>query len=77
MSNKPDLITVLEASKLLGCSTEHTQILLRNRELQGIKVGQVWMVIYRSILERSKQLQQVPLPTLEESEIFLRPSSES
>ena len=77
MIDKSDLITVLEAAKLLGCSPEHTQILLRNRELQGTKVGPVWMIIRRSILERSQRLQQVPANTLEESEIFLRPSSES
>ena len=77
MTQKSELITVREAAKLLGCSPEHTQILLRNRELQGTRVGHVWMITHKSILERSKRLRQAPAPTLEESEIFLRPSSES
>ena len=77
MSDEPDLITVAEAAELLGYSLEHTRILLRNHQIHGTKIGRDWMILRKSLSERSLRLQQTPTPSLDESEIFLRPSAES
>ncbi|MQF48498.1 helix-turn-helix domain-containing protein [SAR202 cluster bacterium AC-647-N09_OGT_505m] len=77
MNDEKDLITVTEAAELLGYSLEHTRILLRNHQILGTRIGQDWLIHRKSILERSRRLQQSPSQSLEESEIFLRPSAES
>jgi excisionase family DNA binding protein len=42
-------IPVKEASKLIGYSNQYLRRLLRQEKLQGIKVGQVWLLEVISI----------------------------
>lgn len=43
MENIHDLISLQEASEYSGFSTGHLRHLLRNQELDGLKIGRNWL----------------------------------
>jgi excisionase family DNA binding protein len=44
-------IAVQIASKQLGYSDQYLRKLLRNETIQGIKIGQLWLILCKSLLE--------------------------
>ena len=49
MTNLGDYVTTGEAARILGFHVEHVRRMLRNNDLEGIKVGQMWFVLKKSI----------------------------
>jgi hypothetical protein len=43
-------IAVQIASKQSGYSDQYLRKLLRNETIQGIKIGQLWLIMYKSLL---------------------------
>ena len=60
--NSPDssfnsnFITVQYAAKYSGYNPQYIRRLLRNGKLEGIKIGQVWLIAYDSLLEYIKEV---------------------
>lgn len=51
-------ISVQVAAKYSGYSLQHLRRLLRNGKLEGVKIGQIWMVdkgIFDSFLENAQE----------------------
>lgn len=47
-----DVISMTEASKLLGVSRQRVNVLLNNGQLEGFKVGNAWNVYKSSVMAR-------------------------
>ena len=46
-----DIISLTEAAEMLGVSRQRVHVLLKNKQIEGFKVGNTWNV-YRSSVER-------------------------
>ena len=56
-SSQEDIfIEVRKATMQFKCSSQYLRKLLRNEKLHGIKIGQVWLIGYDSLLEYIKVL---------------------
>jgi hypothetical protein len=53
LNSKPvivnECVSVKDASKLSGYSKQYLRRLIRERRLQGLKIGQVWLVGIKSL----------------------------
>ena len=44
-----DCVSTHEAAKKLGYTVQHTRLLIRQGELEGIKFGRDWLVVRESV----------------------------
>ena len=49
------LISVTEASQLSGLTTSHIRFLIRNDEIEGVKVGRNWLTTEKAIRDYLKK----------------------
>ena len=62
---EPNLLTVVEAARLLGYTTQHTRLLIRKKRLPAVKVGRDWLLERRSVDDfRIRRDSQPPLPSI-------------
>jgi len=55
MPDLKDYVTTEEAAKALGFHIESVRRMLRDKELEGLKVGYMWFVAKKSVAEYKKQ----------------------
>jgi hypothetical protein len=54
ISGSPDdnvFIAVQKASKQSGYSDQYLRKMMRNETITGIKIGQLWLIVYKSLCE--------------------------
>jgi excisionase family DNA binding protein len=55
------LLTIIEASKMLGYTPQHTRLLLRMGRLRGTKLGRDWMLTEGDVLEFTARRSSIAL----------------